>query len=82
MAANASEDKPGLTGRALVREYQRRLREQEEFVKRASRIREKLLLLKSAMKTLLQDEHFLTLLRAEELQAIPDVLSGDGAQIK
>ena len=70
---------PSLTGRALVREYQRRIREQQEFVKRASRIREKLLLLKSAMKTLLADEHFLTLLRDEDLHEIPDELACDGA---
>jgi ParB family transcriptional regulator, chromosome partitioning protein len=70
---------PSLTGRALVREYQRRTREQQELVKRASRIREKLLLLKSAMKTLLADEHFLTLLRAEDLQDVPDELACDGA---
>jgi ParB family transcriptional regulator, chromosome partitioning protein len=70
---------PSLTGRALVREYQRRTREQQELVKRASRIREKLLLLKSAMKTLLADEHFLMLLRAEDLQDVPDELACDGA---
>jgi ParB family chromosome partitioning protein len=75
-------DPPGLTGRALVREYQRRTREQEALVKRASRIREKLLLLKSAMKTLLADEHFLTLLRAEALQEIPEQLACDGAIIE
>lgn len=77
-----SNQEPGLTGRALVREYQRRIREQEDFVKRASRIREKLLLLKTAMKTLFGDEHFLTLLRAEELQEIPHQLACDGALIE
>jgi ParB family transcriptional regulator, chromosome partitioning protein len=75
-------EKPGLSGRALVREYQRRTREQQALVKRASRTREKLLLLKSAMKTILQDEHFLTLLRAEALQEIPDELACDGAFLK
>jgi ParB family chromosome partitioning protein len=72
----------GLSGRALVREYERRTKEQQTLVKRASRTREKLLLLKSAMNTLLADESFVTLLRAEELQEIPDVLAYDGAQLK
>ena len=80
IAASNLKDEPSLTGRALVREYQRRLREQQEFVKRASRIQEKLLLLKSAMKTLLLDKHFLTLLRAEELQDIPHEFACDGGQ--
>jgi ParB family chromosome partitioning protein len=73
---------PNLAGRALVKEYQRCIREQQAFVKRASRTREKLLLLKSAMKTLFADEHFLTLLRAEDLLEIPDELACDGALLK
>lgn len=73
-----SNQPPSLTGRALVKEYERRTREQQAFVKRASRTQEKLLLLKSAMKTLFADKHFLTLLRAENLQEIPDELACDG----
>lgn len=63
-----------LTGEALVREYQQRTREQQALVKRAAHTREKLLLLKSAMGTLLEDEYFVTLLRAEQLQDIPEQL--------
>lgn len=81
-SAKGSNDKPGLTGRALVREYQRRIGEQEELVKRASNVRERLLLLQSAMRTLLCDEHFLTLLRAEQLQEIPQELACEGALIE
>jgi ParB family chromosome partitioning protein len=68
-----------LTGEALVREYQQRTREQQALVKRATRTREKLLMLKSAMQTLLGDEYFVTLLRAEELQAIPEQLVSEKA---
>ena len=63
-----------LTGEALVREYQRRIREQQALVKRAAHTREKLLLLRSAMRTLLESEHFATLLRAEDLHDIPEQL--------
>jgi ParB family chromosome partitioning protein len=66
-----------LTGEALVREYQQRTREQQALVKRAALIREKLLLLKTAMRTLLADELFVTLLRAEQLQDMPEQLMGE-----
>jgi len=71
----------GKSGRALVKEYERRTREQQALVRRASSTREKLLLLKSAMKTLLEDESFITLLRDENLQEIPNELACDGALI-
>jgi len=72
---NESQPKPALTGRELVKEYERRTREQQALVKRASCVREKLLLLRSAMNTLLADENFLTLLRAENLQDVPTELA-------
>lgn len=68
-----------LTGEALVREYQHRIREQQALVKRAAQTREKLVLLKSAMRKLLADEHFVTLLRAEQLQDMPEQLVGEKA---
>lgn len=75
VSSKKSNQPPSLNGRALVKEYQRRTREQQALVNRAARTREKLLLLKSAMRTLFADEHFLTLLRAEDLQEIPDELA-------
>jgi len=66
--------RPKLTGEALVREYQERTREQQALVKRAAKTKEKLLMLKSAMRTLLSDVHFVTLLRAEQLQDVPEQL--------
>ncbi len=68
-----------LTGEALVREYQRRTREQRALVERAAQTREKLILLKSAMQKLLGDEHFCTLLRAERLQEVPAQLIENAA---
>lgn len=68
------ESRRKLTGEALVREYQQRIREQQALVKRAAQTREKIVLMKSAIRTLLADEHFVTLLRAERLQDIPEQL--------
>jgi len=65
-----------------VRDYQRRTSEQELLVSRASQIREKLLLLKSSMNALFADKHFLTLLRAEDLQQVPDGLTSDGIELR
>ena len=60
-----------LTSDRLVQEYQRRTREQRELVRKANATKERLLLLTSALRSLFSDEHFVTLLRAENLQDIP-----------
>ena len=64
-----------LTGEALVREYKQKIREQKELIAKADRTREHLLLLTSAMRTLLSDENFETLLRAEGLNQMPAELA-------
>jgi ParB family chromosome partitioning protein len=71
--ANQAQRK--LTGDALVREYQRQNREQKSLVKKASATRDRLLLLVSALRQLLADEHFVTLLRAEQLTDMPEQLA-------
>jgi ParB family transcriptional regulator, chromosome partitioning protein len=63
-----------LTGDALVKDYQRRTREQRALVLRAGQTKDNLLLIKSAFRKLLTEEHFVTLLRAEGLQDIPEPL--------
>lgn len=63
-----------LSGESLVKEYQSRTREQQALVRRAAQTRESLLLIKSAIRKLLAEEHFLTLLRAEGLQDLPEPL--------
>lgn len=65
-----------LTGDALVREYKQKIREQEVLVAKAERTRERLILLTSALRTLLADENFTTLLKAEGLQNMPAELAG------
>jgi ParB family chromosome partitioning protein len=64
-----------LTSDALVREYRRRIREQQSMIKKANRIKDRLLLLTSVMRTLLSDEHFITLLRAENIADMPEQLA-------
>lgn len=61
-----------LTGEALVREYKDRVREQRQLVKKANFTKERLLLLISAIRRILLDEHFVTLLRAENLVDMPE----------
>jgi ParB family chromosome partitioning protein len=64
-----------LTGEALVREYKDRVGEQRQLVKKANLTKERLLLLISAIRRLLLDEHFLTLLRAENLVDVPEQIA-------
>lgn len=78
-ASGQSASRHKLTGEALVREYQQRTREQQALVRRANQTRERLLMLKSAMGTLLAVDHFVTLLRAEQLHDIPAQLLDEKA---
>jgi len=64
-----------LSGEALVREYKDRMPEQRQLVKKANITKERLLLLVSAIRRLMQDEHFITLLRAEDLADMPEQLA-------
>jgi ParB family chromosome partitioning protein len=64
-----------LTGDALVREYKEKIREQKALIAKAERTKERLILLTSAIRTLLADENFTTLLKAEGLQKMPAELA-------
>ena len=64
-----------LTSSRLVHEYQQRTREQRNLVRKANATKERLLLLTSALRTLFADEHFVTLLRAENLSDIPQQIA-------
>ena len=57
-----------VTSESLIRSYQRE-------IKRASLARSRLLFVTNAMRRLLADEHFVTLLRAEGLNSIPQALA-------
>jgi ParB family chromosome partitioning protein len=74
-AGKIAQTRRKLTGEGLVREYKDRMREQRQLVKKANLTKERLLLLMSAIRRLLQDEHFTTLLRAESLVDMPEQLA-------
>jgi ParB family chromosome partitioning protein len=55
----------------MVREYERHTNQQRSLVRRAAIIKQRLVLLTASFRSLLKDEHFLTLLRAEGLNKFP-----------
>ena len=68
-----------LSADAIVRTYQRETQRQALLVKKARLCESRLLFLCSSLRSLVQDENFVTLLRAEALDKLPDYLA---AQIK
>lgn len=74
-AGKSKQARRKLTGDAIVREYQHQLREQRSLVAKAAAVKDRLLLLESALRKLLAEEHFVTLLRAEHLSDMPDLLA-------
>lgn len=60
-----------VTSAALIREYRRHTNRQRALVNQAVVARRRVLLIASAMKHLLRDENFKTLLRAESLLSMP-----------
>jgi ParB family chromosome partitioning protein len=74
-AGKVAQTKRKITGDTLVREYKDRIREQRQLLKKANLTKERLLLLVTAMRRLLADEHFVTLLRAESLFDMPEQLA-------
>jgi ParB family chromosome partitioning protein len=74
-AGRIAQTRRKLTGEALVREYKDRIREQRQLVKNANFTKDRLLLLTTALRRLMSDEHFVTLLRAENLVNMPEELA-------
>jgi ParB family chromosome partitioning protein len=75
---SCTEDAPAskqLTSNELVREYERQTNRQRALVGRAASASRRMLLLVSAMKRLVADENFVTLLRAEHLSTMPKHLA-------
>jgi len=74
-AGKAAYARRRLTGNALVKEYQNQIREQKSLIRKANSVKDHLLLLVSAFRQMLTDEHFVTLLRAEQLHDMPEQLA-------
>jgi ParB family transcriptional regulator, chromosome partitioning protein len=71
-----AEEKPRRTvsQKDLVREYEQHTEQQRSLIRRAAAVRGRLAILKASMKRLLEDDHFVTLLRAEALDKMPAAL--------
>lgn len=59
------------TAAALVRSYQKEVERQKLLVRKATLAQSRLLFIVNALKKLLEDEHFVTLLRAEAMGTLP-----------
>jgi ParB family chromosome partitioning protein len=64
-----------VTAEALVRAYRKETDRQRALVKKASLAQSRLLFVVNALRRLLEDEHFVTLLRAEAMQTLPRPLA-------
>jgi ParB family chromosome partitioning protein len=64
-----------MSSNALVRAYQKEADRQRLMIKRAEVTQNRLLFIVEAMRTLLADENFVTLLRAEGLETMPHPLA-------
>lgn len=64
-----------VTSENLIRAYQRETERQKLLVKRATLARSRLLFVANAMRRLLADEHFVSILRAEGLNTLPRALA-------
>ena len=75
-----------VTANSLVRTYQQEVERQRLIVRRGTLTQDRLLIVVSAMRKLLADENFVTLMRAEGLETMPKYLadrianSGSGAR--
>ena len=70
-----SRKREPVTSSSLVRTYQKEVERQKLIVKKAEFAQHKLLFVVSALKQLMSDEHFMTLLRAESLDSMPKQLA-------
>ena len=69
-----------LTSEALVRAYQKEADRQKLLIKKAELTQGRLLFICQAFRTLLEDDHFVTLLRAEGLETMPSSLQDSLAE--
>lgn len=69
------ETQRALTGADLIRAYEHHTQQQRALVRRSTIITQRLAILTSSLRRLLADDHFVTLLRAEELRTMPGFLA-------
>jgi ParB family chromosome partitioning protein len=74
--ARGEMPKKEMSPKALMKDYRRHIEKTRALVRRAAITNQRLLLIVSALRRLLADEHFITLLRAESLLTMPEWLAG------
>jgi ParB family chromosome partitioning protein len=72
--ARNKQPRARMTSAALVKAYRAEAERQQDMVRRAQSTRSSLLFLDAAFESLLKDENFLTLLRAESLDSLPRII--------
>lgn len=75
LAHNQSQKNKDVTSSGLIRNYQREVERQKLIVKKAEFAQQRLLFVISALRQLMADENFTTLLRAEGLDTLPKYLA-------
>ena len=75
MSRGPSRKREMVTSSSLVRSYQQEVERQKLMVRKAELTQQRLLFVISAMKQLVADDHFVTLLRAEGLDSMPKQLA-------
>lgn len=70
-----SARKTTMTANALVKSYQQEVARQKQMVRKAEFAQQRLLFITGALRELLANDHFVTLLRAEGLDTLPRYLS-------
>ena len=73
-ATRTQQSRVRMTSAALVRTYRAEAERQQDMIRRAQTTRSSLLFLDAAFQSLLKDENFLTLLRAEGLDSVPRMI--------
>ena len=75
VARGTPRKRQDVTTSSLVRVYQKEVDRQKQMVKKAEIAQQRLLFIVGALRELLADEHFTTLLRAEGLDSLPKYLA-------
>ncbi|AOE91051.1 ParB/RepB/Spo0J family partition protein [Ralstonia pseudosolanacearum] len=75
VARNAPRKAPDVTTSSLVRNYQKEVERQKLLVRKAESAQQRLLFIVEALRELLSDENFATLMRAERLDTLPKYLA-------
>ena len=73
--SNRPDRKSGVSSHAMVRAYRQETDRQRALIKKADLTQSRLFVVVNALKQLLADKHFTTLLRAEGLDTMPRQLA-------